>query len=674
MDLNKKLKELKPQQLNCNVFDVYSYNGLTMQDLLCQFFTTINECVKSTNEVIDLTDWLVSVGLEEEVVKKLMALIEDGTVEKLINVNLFKTLNNEINGLSSQLEHIENETATKQELEVERNRINSFTKLQEGSTTGDAELIDARIGADSVVYNNLGDAIRNQFKKVNDKFKSNNLLDQSVLKLNYVCNQNGAFVSTQNYNCFSDIPVKKGVKYNISPTARFIVLVDHEKSFIYSSGSATSDADLTFTPFLDGYVHITYASNDTYKAKLYVNGTDENIVAPYSQCYLSDNVKLKDNGVYEIVENVLNNEVKLTDNLLTKGELHKNMYYDTYQKPTSNNTYSYFKVPITEGVEYNTNNRARFIVLVNSNNIKQSNSYTGEVFEPTTFTALVNGYAYITVYNTDLETFALYESGKSENLIKFGKYKLNENILVTKENIDSSINTTPSNVLTTKKWISCGDSFTAGGYATSDGIDETTYKYQEGIYKGKQITYPYIIGLRNNMTIINEAVSGSTMANNSKASAGSFSISRYKNIVTNHPDVDYITLYFGINDDNYSSELGTINDEVNTTFYGAWNIVLEYLITNLPYTKIGIIVTNGSNPKYTNATREIAKKWGIPMLDLELDYNVPLMHRATERPELCAKVIELRENAFRISKTNRHPNVKAHEYESTFIENFLRSL
>src|SRR5699024_3670205 len=119
MDLNKKLKELKPQQLNCNVFDVYSYNGLTMQDLLCQFFTTINECVKSTNEVIDLTDWLINIGLEEEVVKKLMVLIQDGTVEKLINVNLFKTLNNEINGLSSQLEHKANES----DLIVERKRI-----------------------------------------------------------------------------------------------------------------------------------------------------------------------------------------------------------------------------------------------------------------------------------------------------------------------------------------------------------------------------------------------------------------------------------------------------------------------------------------------------------------------------------------------------------------------
>lgn len=106
MDLNKKLEELKPYQLNCNVFDVYSYNGLTMQDLLCQFFTKINECITVSNETIDLAKWLVNEGLEIEVVKKLMIWLEDGTLENIINVNIFNTLNEKINGLSSRLEHI----------------------------------------------------------------------------------------------------------------------------------------------------------------------------------------------------------------------------------------------------------------------------------------------------------------------------------------------------------------------------------------------------------------------------------------------------------------------------------------------------------------------------------------------------------------------------------------
>ena len=146
MELNKKLKELKPQQLNCNVFDVYSYNGLTMQDLLCQFFTKINECVKSSNEVIDLTDWLVNTGLEEEVVKKLMVLIEDGTVEKLINVNLFKTLNNEINELSSQLEH----KANKNEV---FSMANMGQDIKEAMTGGSV----AVVGKDTVLTENIVD-------------------------------------------------------------------------------------------------------------------------------------------------------------------------------------------------------------------------------------------------------------------------------------------------------------------------------------------------------------------------------------------------------------------------------------------------------------------------------------------------------------------------------------
>nr|DAT60045.1 MAG TPA: parallel beta-helix repeat-containing protein [Caudoviricetes sp.] len=129
MDLNKKLEELKPYQLNCNVFDVYSYNGLTMQDLLCQFFTKINECINVSNETIDLAKWLVNEGLEIEVVKKLMIWLEDGTLENIINVNLFNTLNEKINGLSSQIDHIV-KVNDNNELNDFFNKIENNTKVK----------------------------------------------------------------------------------------------------------------------------------------------------------------------------------------------------------------------------------------------------------------------------------------------------------------------------------------------------------------------------------------------------------------------------------------------------------------------------------------------------------------------------------------------------------------
>ena len=78
------------------------------------------------------------------------------------NNNYTVQLINMVNDIDSKLET----KATKQEVDIERKRIDNLTTLQEGSTTGDAELIDARIGANGVTYNNLGTAIRKQFNAI----------------------------------------------------------------------------------------------------------------------------------------------------------------------------------------------------------------------------------------------------------------------------------------------------------------------------------------------------------------------------------------------------------------------------------------------------------------------------------------------------------------------------
>ena len=102
-----KINELKPYDLNCNIFDVYSYDCLSMQELLCQFFTKINECVKTSNETIDLAQWLVNEGLKQEVAEKLTTWLNDGTLENLINVTLFENINKKIDNVNSKLEYIE---------------------------------------------------------------------------------------------------------------------------------------------------------------------------------------------------------------------------------------------------------------------------------------------------------------------------------------------------------------------------------------------------------------------------------------------------------------------------------------------------------------------------------------------------------------------------------------
>lgn len=53
-----------------------------------------------------------------------------------------------------------NNKATKAEVNIERARIDNLATLEEGSTTGDAELQDIRTGFDGNNYNTAGNAVR----------------------------------------------------------------------------------------------------------------------------------------------------------------------------------------------------------------------------------------------------------------------------------------------------------------------------------------------------------------------------------------------------------------------------------------------------------------------------------------------------------------------------------
>jgi lysophospholipase L1-like esterase len=411
--------------------------------------------------------------------------------------------------------------------------------------------------------------------------------------------------------------------------------------------------------------------------------TNISLIAPADAAYLiCDNYKHDTEGIIyagTALGAVVNGiDAKLSDyfvatNLLY-GKTQQSGYKGISGNVVANSDYVFYEFPVKKNVLYYIEPRGRFVYIENGAGTK---IYGDSANTITSFTAPDDGTAYVTFYSNQSH-YKVYPSTETRSITEINKVLLNPNS-VDVDLLNSGIS--DGNILYQKKWAVCGDSFTAG--ATNNVI-------ADGKYAGQKIVYPYLIGNRNNMDIVNFFEHGRTLA---YPSDGTFANSLtnpsanwyYQNIPA---DADYITIYLGINDGNHyagSSQdeedttgyigLGAIDDNTTATYYGAWNVVLSWLMANRPFAHIGIIISNGClNADWMNAQIAIANKYGLPYLNLNGDERCPAMIRS-QNPNIPASVKAIIKNKQAVDPdSNTHPNDDAHIFESTFIENFLRSI
>lgn len=109
----------------------------------------------------DLHDYVMNyfdnLNVQTEINNKLDQMAADGTLDALL-LPYFNTYKTEINLIISNQNGILQ--AQNDRLAVLEGRMDTFASLPPGSTAGNAELLDIRVGADGVTYASAGDAVR----------------------------------------------------------------------------------------------------------------------------------------------------------------------------------------------------------------------------------------------------------------------------------------------------------------------------------------------------------------------------------------------------------------------------------------------------------------------------------------------------------------------------------
>jgi hypothetical protein len=567
----------------------------------------------------------------------------------------------------------------KQAMAKQDARISNLAKLPSGSTTGDAELQDIRTGEDGMVYDNAGEAVRQQIGSLKKSSCDNhNLIQVAINEFDGYRSLHDQVIEDGGMHCaVSDfIPCVPKQKFRYKGFANANVysacFFDSNKEIIgheqYDSKYTYTEVEIPKNCYFVKFQSFGYKSQSGI-AELdfkWTDSTDLKNMLSFPQ--MEENKK----NIVKLEEKIGSSILKykdLTSELLTLDVyINKQGYAVNADKGTALGS-EYIKVE--KGDMFRLTGYANYAVA----GICQYDSNM-RFLKAQLYSEDNTGYIY-TNHEIEIDENTAYIRLCAYGISNY-KYKIEKKCIVSlydfiNDYIDTD-NEYDGNILKGKKWTACGDSFTEGdftGFVDENGLSgknsPVIYDGNRGMYK----TYPWWIAERNHMELVNEAKCGSKFTNVDNATSGNVFSLRYKNVPL---DSDYITFMFGLNEVGLTdAQIGTESDSDITTLWGAYNVIFEYFLTNAPKAKMMVIIPDAwMNKKYADATKTICDHWGIVCRDLKFDTSVTM--GIGGRSNVSSKATELRDKAFKVTDKNSHPNVVAHEYRSTVIESWMRAL
>lgn len=517
------------------------------------------------------------------------------------------------------------------EINVERERINNIINLEEGSTTGDAELIDIRIAEDGSIYSSAGSSVRNQIKNVkNDidvKLETyNNRIHETKInipselwEIGGINNTTGVnadgnlWIRTKEFLTFDEITQIFKMKTTELTNWKFFVEYDMDGTFIKCQNFANIKGSLI-------------SKNKKYRIALKNNDevvNDINDVLSKIEFSIVNYLDLKTNDIYDIEElNMIKSKFVIEDTYFGSDNL----------KFDYSGQYSIVLIPIEPSTQY-YGSQVRFFNAFLDGNKDIIGSVHKSDNEPLTnpFTTPSNARYLLTTQSTST-------IGKTAYISKVNQYYDEKAISIKpKTNVIGNV----THVLKDKTISLLGDSITSTDY--------------ENPYWGE------IIKNRTDCKINNYGISGTTLAHTDDRhlwdyhfekldaetigydaedsttwGTGNCFCERYTKLDDNS---DAVVVMGGTNDGDVP--LGTWDSTDTSTFYGALNTLFSGLLNKFngkpilvctPIQKSDSYSTNVIDPlselkeKTSSSTISLqlraeaiktkCKQYGIPCLDL----------------------------------------------------------
>ena len=480
---------------------------------------------------------------------------KDTTVEKLLN---------DLDATKAELSSQIKEKASITDLEVERARIDSFISLTEGSTTGDAELIDGRIGSDGKTYDNIGNAIRGQINYLVNNLKESDILKNEPLTINI----DKSFINSANNVSSHD-------SYAISQS----ISLEKNQTILVNCAGYSQNVSIISKVLENGYECLVRSTNSDEKFYTYTATEPINVVISFNKnkfksCFIYRNI---DRDLDEIYKQIEANNIK-------GANIHNTSFNEKY--------YNMDILPKNKIITYS-------IDFSNVQNTPpQVQNAKGSALSLTGLSETSTGCTFQFIFTTDNVYYRMQYANK------WGSWKQ----LINNISDDVVYDLYPD-LSMFPKFAVIGDSYASGQVFNYSGKDNTNYNLSWGQNLARQC----------GTTCLNLSSGGLSTRSWLTHEKG------LKLLNSSDPqDIYYLCLgindYYGLGE----SYLGTIDDigTSNDTFYGNYSKIVEAVQTKAPNAKIIMFTVANTNEiptKFSNAIIDIANHYGIPYVRLTDD-------------------------------------------------------